>query len=357
MRIVITRREAPPRWFEISIRFVSILIALLVMAVAFWAYGVNPLVAYKKLLWDSFTTKHGFSETVVTMIPLLLSGIGLSIAFKAQFWNIGAEGQLLLGAIAATGVALRFPDTPAYLMIPLMFFVGFLAGAAWGLIPAFLRARLQVNEVISTLMMNYIADRLLLYLVSGPWSVAEVIGQVAYAGFYQTNLLPEHLWLPVLGGTRIHWPTLLIAFVSLIGAYLIMTKTPLGYEIVVVGENPEAAKFAGIKYLKVALLTMVISGGLAGIAGVGEVAGIHHRLRSGFSAGYGYTAIIVAWLGGLNPVLILISSLLFGGLLRGGYLLRTMGIRIGIVNMFNGIILFFILISEFFVRYRIRIRR
>jgi len=357
VRIVITRREAPPRWFEISIRFVSILIALLVMAVAFWAYGVNPLAAYKKLLWDSFTTKHGFSETVVTMIPLLLSGIGLSIAFKAQFWNIGAEGQLLLGAIAATGVALRFPDTPAYLMIPLMFFVGFLAGAAWGLIPAFLRARLQVNEVISTLMMNYIADRLLLYLVSGPWSVAEVIGQVAYAGFYQTNLLPEHLWLPVLGGTRIHWPTLLIAFVSLIGAYLIMTKTPLGYEIVVVGENPEAAKFAGIKYLKVALLTMVISGGLAGIAGVGEVAGIHHRLRSGFSAGYGYTAIIVAWLGGLNPVLILISSLLFGGLLRGGYLLRTMGIRIGIVNMFNGIILFFILISEFFVRYRIRIRR
>ncbi len=357
MRIIVTRRMAPPKWFEVAIRFVAILIALLVMAVVFWAYGVNPLVAYKKLLWDSFTTKNGLSETVVTMIPLLLSGIGLSIAFKAQFWNIGAEGQLLLGAITATGLALRFPQASAYIMIPLMFTVGFLAGAVWGLIPAFLRAKLQVNEVISTLMMNYIADRLLLYLVSGPWSVAEVIGQVAYAGFYQTNLLPEHLWLPVLGGTRIHWPTLLIALSSLVAAYLIMTKTPIGYEILVVGENPEAAKFAGIKYLKVALLVMIISGGLAGMAGVGEVAGIHHRLRSGFSAGYGYTAIIVAWLGGLNPILIFVSSLLFGGLLRGGYLLRTMGIRIGIVNMFNGIILFFILASEFFVNYRVRIRR
>ncbi len=357
MRIVVTRRIAPPRWFEIAVRFMAIIIALLVMAIVFWAYGISPTVAYKKLLLDSFTTAHGFSETIVTMIPLLLSGIGLSIAFKAQLWNIGAEGQLLVGAIAATGLALSFPDTSAYLMIPLMFLVGFLAGALWGLIPAILRAKLQVNEVISTLMMNYIADRLLLYLVSGPWSVAEVIGQVAYAGFYQTNLLPEHLWLPVLGGTRIHWPTLLIALASLVGAYLIITKTPLGYEIVVVGENLEAAKFAGIKYLKVALLVMIISGGLAGMAGVGEVAGIHHRLRSGFSAGYGYTAIIVAWLGGLNPILILISSLLFGGLLRGGYLLRTMGIRIGIVNMFNGIILFFILASEFFSNYRIEIRR
>ncbi len=233
-----------------------------------------------------------------------------------------------------------------------MFFAGFLGGAFWGVIPGILKVKFKTNEIITTLMMNYIAIQLVMYLVYGPWKGTEEYG------FPYTNEFSLSAQLPYLLNTRIHYPTLIIGFLFSGILYLLITRTTLGYEIRVVGENPNVARYAHINYLKIVILVMLISGGLAGIAGVGEVAGIQHRLRVGISAGYGYTSIIVAWLSRLNPIAIIPVSILFGGLLVGGDAIQTsLNLPFATINMFNGLILFFILGGEILTRYKLILRR
>lgn len=330
---------------------VSLALALLVIALVFWGYGVDSLLAYKRIFKGAFGSLYGLSETTVKAIPLMICGVGLAIAFKALVWNIGAEGQLLIGAIAATWVALyAIPDAPAVVLLPCMFVAGFLGGAIWGVIPGILKAKLRANEVISSLMMVYIASELVNYLVYGPWKGAEEWG------FPYSSKFPPAAQLPRLFNTRIHYPTLILALVLALLIYVLVVRTKLGYEIRVTGENPEAARYAGMSYLKTVVLVMLISGGLAGLAGVGEVAGIHHRLRypQGISPGYGFTAIIVAWLGRLNPLAIILTSLLFGGLLVGGDAIQVaLGLPVATINLFNGVILFFVLGGELLTRYKI----
>jgi simple sugar transport system permease protein len=231
-----------------------------------------------------------------------------------------------------------------------MFLAGFVGGALWALIPALLKARFQTNEVITSLMTVYIASELVNHLVYGPWKGA------AEWGFPYTDKFPAAAQLPLLGQTRVHYPTLLLALAAAVLVYVLIMRTRLGYEIRVTGENPQAARYAGISHFKVVLLVMLISGGLAGLAGVGEVAGIHHRLRypQGISPGYGFTAIIVAWLGRLHPLAIIASSFLFGGLVVGGDALQVaLGLPVATIHMFNGVILFFILTAELLTRYKI----
>ncbi|MGC9021261.1 MAG: ABC transporter permease [Candidatus Methanodesulfokora sp.] len=357
MRIAFVKKEKVSFKRMIAVRAAAILLALISVGIIFWFYGADPIEVYKEIFLGAFGTKIGISETIVKLIPLLLCGVGLALVFRGQIWNIGAEGQLVLGAIAATGVGLWAP-IPSYLVIPAMFLSGFLAGAAWAFIPAVLRAKMNVNEIITTLLMNYIAIRLLYYLVYGPWRAREEWGNMTWSGFAQTAILPDYATLQTIPGTRIHYTTLAIAIASLILVYLLMNRTSFGYELKVVGDNPMAARFAGINISRVILISMMISGGLAGIAGVGEIAGIQHRLRPGFSVGYGYTAIIIAWLGGLNPIAVLISTLFFSGILVGGsYIQISFRMPVGVINMFNGIILLFLLATEVFLNYSIRIRR
>ncbi len=202
-------------------------------------------------------------DLCVGAIPLLLCGVGLTIAFRAVFWNIGAEGQLLLGAVAATGVGL-FSGLPEALLLPAMFLAGFLAGAGWGLIPAALKAKLGLNDVITTLMMNYIAAFLVEWLIHGPWKGTQM------RGFAYTDKLPDAARLSFIPGTRIHWLTLVLGLVLAVLAYVLVTRTRQGFEIRVVGENPDAARFAGINQVKTTLLVMLISGDSLGSPGWGR---------------------------------------------------------------------------------------
>ena len=345
----IERRPSPSGRTIFTVSFLGIVAALIVMAIFFAAYGVSPARAYGAILHGALGNWHGFSETLRRMIPLLLIGVGLTIAFRALFWNIGAEGQLLAGAIAAAGIAL-FSGLPDPLLLPVMFIAAFAGGAAWGLIPALLKVKLGINDVITTLMMNYIAIYLMEWLIHGPWK-----GPTA-RGFAYTDTFARAAWLPTIYGTRIHWPTLVLGLLLALVMYMLVSRTRSGFEIRVVGENPDAARFAGISQFKTTLLVMLIAGGFAGLAGVGEVAGIHHRLLGplNISMGYGYTAIIVAWLARRNPLAVIITSFLFAIIISGGDVIKvSLGLPFQLINVFNGLILFFLIGSEAFIRYKV----
>jgi len=349
----IERRATPPAWLVFAISVGAIIAALITAGVFFQAYGVSPFRAYGDIIRGALGSKLGLTETLRRMIPLLVIGVGLTVAFRALFWNIGADGQLLIGAIAASGIAL-FSGLPDPLLIPAMFLGGFAAGALWGVVPGILKAKLGINDVITTLMLNYVAIFIVDWLIHDPWKGPTM------RGFAYTDKFPAAAILPVIAGSRIHWPTLAIGLVAAIFFFFLVKRTRVGFEIRVVGENPHAARFSGISQVKITILAMVVSGGLAGIAGVGEVAGIHHMLLSPLhiSVGYGYTAIIVAWLARRNPLAVILTSFLFGVILRGGDVIKvSLGLPFQLVNVFNGLILFFLIGSEILMRYRIRIGR
>jgi ABC-type uncharacterized transport system permease subunit len=353
-QIQIERRLDVPRWLQLLTPFASLLLALIVVGVMFIFLGVSPLHAYASILSGAFGSLYSLSETITKAIPLLLAGVGLTLAFRARFWNIGAEGQLLVGAVCATGLVLAFPHWPRVALMPAMLLAGFLGGALWGLVPALLKARWRVDEVITTLMMVYIASNLVKYLVYGPWKGEDM------RGFPYTSKFSPAAQIPRLAWSRIHYPTLLLGLALAVAIYLLLTRTRWGYEIRVTGENPAAARYAGMSYLKTVLLATLLSGGLAGLAGVGEVAGIHYRLLNpeGVSPGYGFTAIIVAWLARLNPLGAVPASFLLGGLLVGGDAIQvSLGLPSATIFVFNGTILLFVLAGDLLAHYRIRVRR
>jgi nucleoside ABC transporter membrane protein len=329
---VVVKQNPSPSVLANVIAFVGSLgAAMLVAAIILWSQGVNPWYAYARIFTGAFGSFYGWSETLTKAIPLMLCGLGLAVAFRSSFWNIGAEGQLLLGATAATGVALFVPVAGS-LVLPLMILAGFLAGAAWGLLPAIFKGKLGANEVITTLMMNYIAIELVKYLVTGPWKGAKQFG------FPYTDRFPSAAQLPILEGTRVHYSTLIIGIALAILLYVILRRTKLGYKIRVIGDNPHAAQYAGISYTRTILAVMIISGGLAGIAGVGEVAGVRHLLTTPeqISQGYGFTAIIVAWIAMRKPLAVIASSIFMGGLLVGGDVFQTsLGLPFQTINIFQ----------------------
>ena len=352
MKVVVKQNPSPSVLANVIAFVGSLGAAMLVAAIILWSQGVNPWYAYARIFAGAFGSFYGWSETLTKAIPLMLCGLGLAVAFRSSFWNIGAEGQLLLGATAATGVALFVPVAGS-LVLPLMILAGFLAGAAWGLLPAIFKGKLGANEVITTLMMNYIAIELVKYLVTGPWKGAKQFG------FPYTDRFPSAAQLPILEGTRVHYPTLIIGIALAILLYVILRRTKLGYKIRVIGDNPHAAQYAGISYTRTILAVMIISGGLAGIAGVGEVAGVRHLLTTPeqISQGYGFTAIIVAWIAMRKPLAVIASSIFMGGLLVGGDVFQTsLGLPFQTINIFNGLILFFLIVGQIFIHYKISLR-
>lgn len=351
MKVVFEKRLERSRTAALLVPIVSIILALVFGGILLKLAGAAPGETYKAMAIGAFGAKYSISETLVKAIPLMLTGLAVAIAFRMLFWNIGAEGQLAVGGIAAAGVALFWADKlPASVVLPAMLVAGFAAGAVWGLIPAALKACLDVNEIITTLMMNYIAILMVDYLYTGPWKDPQGYGFPGSAQF------SDAAWLPRLTG-RVHLG-IVFAVVAALFIWIVLDRTRWGYEIRVIGENPRAARYAGISIARNILLVMLLSGGLAGLAGMSEVAGISHRLQKGLTLGYGYTAIIVAWLAKLNPWGVLVVAVLLAGLLVGGDQIQiSMGLPASVALVLQGAILFFVLGGEIFAQYRVRIVR
>ncbi len=334
-----------PRVPPLLVPVVAVLLAFAVGAVLIALAGASPLEAYKTMIVGALGTRNNLAETLVKTVPFLLAGLGMSLAFRARIFNIGAEGQLYMGALGATFVGLFLGDLPALIGIPLILLVGFAMGALWSGIAGFLKLQFKANEIIVTLMMNYIAIEIASYLVSGPWR-DPMATEPFTAKFTVGARLPI-----LLAGTRLH-AGILIAVVAAVVLWWVIHHTVLGYQMTVAGSNEEAARYSGIKIRTLLMVTMLISGGLAGLAGVGEVSGIHHRLLAGFSPGYGYTAIAVAMLGRLDPLGVLVAAFLFAALTVGADSMHvSMGIPVSIVLIIEGLVLLFVLGSEILRRH------
>jgi simple sugar transport system permease protein len=349
--ILFEKRLTRSRRGAVLVPILSFVLALIFGGIVLLLFGINPLEAYQVMVKGSLGSGYALSETLVKAIPLMLTGLGVSIAFRMLFWNIGAEGQLAWGGIAAAFVALFLSDyVPGFMLIPLMMILAILAGAMWALIPAALKAWIGVNEILTTLMMNYIAILLVEYLYTGPWR------DPGGYGFPGTAQFPEAAWLPRLTG-RVH-AGLIIAILAAALVWFILSRTRWGYEIRVIGENPKAARYSGMNIARNIVLVMLLSGGLAGLAGMAEVSGIAHRLYQGLTIGTGYTAIIVAWLANLNPWGVLLVAFLMAALLVGGDQIQiALGLPAAVAGVLQGAILFFVLGGSIFVNYRVRIIR
>ncbi len=353
-KIKISDRENITKTRSFLTNLFSLGAGLVAIGFLFIACKVNPFYAISSIFADSFGTMYGIKETITKAIPLILIGTGLTFAFRAKFWNIGAEGQLLMGASFGTWTALTFGEfLPGFVIVPLMFIAGFIGGGLCGIIPAILKIKYSINEVISTLMLNYICAEFITMLIVGPWKGSHRFG------FPGTNDLPASAVLNVMNGSRIHYATLIITILFAAVLCVIVYKTKFGYEVRVVGENPDAGKYAGINFFKTIVLVMIISGGAAGLAGVGEIAGIHHYLGypASISSGYGFTAIIVAWLAKLNPLYAIVSGIFFAGILVGGDAIQiSLGLPAATVQIVNGILLVFLIMGDFFLKNKLRIQ-
>jgi ABC-type uncharacterized transport system permease subunit len=352
MRITLKRRLTPLSWVRHLLVPLSILAALVLGGVLFVWVGVNPALAYLEILWGAFGSLYNFSEVLVRATPLILCGLSVGLAGKMLIWNIGAEGQLVMGGVTGAGVALFLsPYVPHPWIIPAMIVAGFLGGAIWGLIPGFLRARFEVNEIITSLMLNYVAILWLEHLYFGPWR------DPAGRGFPGTAMFPEMTWFPRFFGTRVHLG-LPIALVAAAFIAFLLSYTRWGYEVRVVGANFRAAQYAGMDVRKKILWIMIISGGLAGLAGIAETAGIHYRLQQGLAVGNGYVGIVVAWLGRLRPGSIVLISVLLAALMVGGDQIQiTMHVPSAISLALEGAILFCVLGGQMLHDYELRVEK
>ena len=324
------------------------LLALLLSGCLILMVGANPIVAFRALLIGAFGNKNSLAETLLKATPLLLAGLGMCAAFTCRIWNIGAEGQLYIGALAATIVGVYVPFPSKIVAIPALILASFLAGGCWAAIPGWLKGRFEVSEIITTIMMNYIAVFLISYMIHAP-----LRDQEGYLP--QSEPLGISATLPVLlPKTRLHLGIVL----GILGAallYFILTKTTLGYQIRVVGHNPLAGKYGGMNVGRVILTAMMISGGFAGLAGMAEVAGVHHRLLENISPGYGYTAIVVALLSYLHPLAVIFVSILFAGLIVGADAMQRMaGLPAALAYVVQGLIVLFVLGSEYFVKQQLQ---
>jgi simple sugar transport system permease protein len=345
--IKLEKRLKPSPAMELAIPLVSVLLALFFCAVFLALTGRNPVEVYIAMFGGAFGSAYGLSETAVKAIPLALCALGISLAFRMQLWNIGAEGQFYMGAFAASWVPLTFPGLPSYGMLTAMVVLGMAAGGLWGLIPGFLRANWRVNEIITSLMLNYIGILWVNYLVYGPWKDPQGMN------FPLTAPFADAAMLPALAGSRIHAGVLFVAGLAVLFT-IIFRNSRWGYEIKVIGASEQAARYAGMDIKRNICLVMLISGAVCGLAGMAEVSGIVGRLQPGLSPGYGYTAIIIAWLAKLNPLAIVIVSVLFGALQVGGYLVQTLGVPATVAAMLQGAILFFVVGGEVFTTYRLK---
>jgi len=335
------------------------LAALAVGAVMLLFLRVNPLEAYGALWEGAFGSVNAMAETLVKSTPLLLVGLGICIAFRANVINIGGEGQMIIGGILATQVGLTFTDLPGWLVISLAIFMGFVGGAIWGGIPGALKAYFNVNEILSTVMMNAIAVQLMNFLLRGPMidpAQAEKASKIP-----QTERLIDAFRLPRLAPTRLHLG-FLIAIVLAIVVYILLWRTTLGYRIRAVGQNPHASRYGGIRVRRRIVTALLLSGAFAGLAGAIQVYGVNYRMitdgsASGFTGSAGFNGIVAALFGQLHPLGTIPASIFFGALLVGANKMqRVVQIPSALITAMNGLIVVFVVSSEIWRKRRQRRR-
>jgi len=378
-RLRIESRLDNPRWVGIASSVIGVLLALFVGGFVLKAAGANhPVATYREIFKEGFGTFSDWqaginalvtntdcpkgrlcfgplSDTLVKASPILLTTLACIIAFRMRLWNIGADGQMFLGAWAATGVAVFLlpKTTDRWLMLTAMGVAGTLAGVLYGAIPGFLKARLNINEIITTLMLNYVAYKWVeFFIVVGPWSIGDFESTGRFPKPATWPRLTEYAdRYPITAGLTAH-PGIFLGIAAALLLAWILFRSRWGYEIRVIGNNPNAARYAGISLARNILLVMCLSGGLAGLAGMNEIAALR-ELNGRFPRGYGFTGVIVAWLARLNPIGAIFVAILFGGLLVGTKLIQPQGIA----SMLQGVILFVVVGTELIFHYRFQIEK
>lgn len=342
-------REHPSELMKWLSPIIALLAMLVVGSFLFLMLGVNPAQALYVFFIEPLTTVYGLSEMVIKAGPLILIALGLAVGFRAKLFNIGAEGQLTMGAIFGGGIAVLFYQEMGWWILPLMIVMGAVGGMLWGLIPAILKTHFNAEETLTTLMMNYVAVFILLYLVNGPWRDPDGMN------FPQSVMFNESATLSIIfEGTRIN-SSVFIAIFAVIVFWFFISKSLTAYKLEVSGQAPLAAKYAGFSSKKAVWLSLGISGLMAGIAGVCEVAGPIGQLNPNISPGYGYAAIIVAYLGRLNPIGIVLSGLLMALMYLGGEMAQMqLQLPVAITGIFQGLLLFFLLASDALIEKRYR---
>ena len=343
-----TRPEAS-RTMRYASPAIAVALTLVGGMLVFSALGRNPVEGFRIFFLNPVRDLNAVTELLLKATPLMLIAVGLAVGFRANVWNIGAEGQFLMGAVAATGVALRFQASGSTLVLPAMVVAGALGGALWAAIPALLRTRFNANEILTSLMLVYIAQLAVSWLVFGPWK------DPAGFNFPQTETFADAALLPIMiEGTRLNL-AFVIALGVLAAGYVFMQKSYAGFKMRVAGESAAAARYAGFSAEGMIWIGLCVGGAAAGIAGMAEVAGPVGQLTDKISSGYGFAAIIVAFVGRLNPIGIFFASLLMALLYIGGEQAQQyMNLPASISKVFQGMLLFFLLGSDVFIQYRLK---
>ena len=351
IRFRIEKRKPLPGWAKIVIPIAAIVATLILSAIPILIAGGHFWKSYFYLFYGALGTRFNLLETFVKASPLLMTGLAVAFAFRAKFWNIGAEGQLLAGALTATVLGVHMGGVPQALVLPMIIVAGFIAGGIWASIPAILKTKLKVDDVVSTLLLNYVMIHIMGALLFGPL-------QQPGSSWPRSSAIIEAAQYPVLlVRSRFHMG-ILIAFLAVFVIWFINKKTTFGYQSKAVGVNIRAAYFGGINTTSVILWTAMISGGLAGLAGVGELCAIQYRLIMDISPGYGYSGIVIAMLGNLHPVGVLFSSLFFSVIIVGAQTMSRMtGVPTYIAEVIQGMALMVMLIFLLFTEYRLRVVR
>jgi ABC-type uncharacterized transport system permease subunit len=351
MHLALERRAERSATIAITSPLIAIALTLVTMAVLFAILGKNPITALGVYFLDPLTDSYSLIEIAVKATPLVMIAVGLSLCYIANVWNIGAEGQFLIGAVCGSWIAVKTQGTDAGAwVLPAMLVAGAIGGALYALIPAICKVRFGASEILTSLMLVYIAELFLDYLVRGPWRDPNGFNFPTTAEFDPVATVPL-----LVEGSRLHLGAV-IALVVVMVATVMLGRTIMGFEIRVVGAAPRAARFAGFDSNRLVIVTFLISGALAGLAGIIEVAGPVGHLQPGISPGYGFTAIIVAFLGRLNPVGILIAGLFLALTFIGGEQAQiAMKVPLDLTKVFQGILLFYVLACDSLILYRIRL--
>jgi len=351
MHLVLERRAERSVQVALASPLIAIALTLATMAALFWLLGKNPLVALGVYFVDPLTDAYTLQEIAVKATPLVMIAVGLSVCYIANVWNIGAEGQFIIGAVAGSWLAVRTQgaDAGAW-VLPAMLALGALGGALYAMIPAICRVRFGASEILVSLMLVYVADLLMDFLVRGPWRDPHGLNFPTTAEFDPVATVPV-----LVEGSRLHAGAILALMVVLSGAVL-LGRTLKGFEIRLVGAAPKAAAFAGFDGRRLTLFCFALSGALAGLAGIIEVAGPIGHLQPGISPGYGFTAIIVAFLGRLNPLGVLIAGLFLALTVIGGEGAQiALKVPLDLTKVFQGILLFYVLACDSLIVHRIRL--
>ncbi len=324
--------------FKVAIFLLAVLVCALMASIILWTIGAEVFKSFAVIFFEPLKNFYIISEVLIRMIPLLLVALGITVAFRSGILNIGGEGQIIMGILGTTIVAVMFPGLPRFVMIPAALLAGTLFGGLYAAIPGLLKAKLQVSELLSTVMLNYIAAQIYVLCLRGP--LIDPNELVTGSGTPQSIRFPETAWLTrLVKGTRVH-TGLFIALALAVIVYFILWKTTFGYKLRAAGAQQKAARYGGINVSRSLVAAMVISGALAGLAGGSEVMGLHRRAIEDISSGYGFTGIVVALFGGLHPAGIIPASFFFGLILVGGDMTQRMvGVPANMVQVLQGIII------------------